>query len=154
MARTAPPAPRTAIHSRVWWLNDSSGTTHLVCEEADACEGSRIARHSRLQPGIGSASMDRTEVRALLARVAAGELDVESALGVLAAGPFGDGAGFTDLDFARIDTHRALRTGDPEVVYAAGKTADQVVAILTALRDAPGARPALATRLDDATVAA
>ncbi len=98
--------------------------------------------------------MDRAEVRALLARVAAGELDIESALAVLAAGPFGDGAGFADLDFARIDTHRALRTGDPEVVYGAGKTAEQVVAILTALRDAPGDRPALATRLDGETITA
>jgi NCAIR mutase (PurE)-related protein len=40
-----------------------------------------------------------------------------------------------------------MRTGDPEVVYAEGKTDDQVLALLAALRDAPGARPAMATRL-------
>jgi len=34
-----------------------------------------------------------------------------------------------DLDFARIDHHRALRLGQPEVVFAEGKTVDQVVAI-------------------------
>src|SRR6185312_4984809 len=39
------------------------------------------------------------------------------------------------------------RTGDPEVVYGAGKTPDQVVALLAALRDRSGDRPALATRL-------
>jgi pyridinium-3,5-biscarboxylic acid mononucleotide synthase len=91
--------------------------------------------------------MDRADVRAVLDRVAAGELDVDSALGELATGPFGDGGGYRDLGFARLDTHRALRTGDPEVVYAAGKTPDQVVALLCALTE-NGAGPALATRLD------
>jgi hypothetical protein len=47
-----------------------------------------------------------------------------------------------------------VRTGDPEVVYAGGKTPAQTVALLTALADAPGRRPALATRLDDDSVAA
>lgn len=40
-----------------------------------------------------------------------------------------------------------MRTGDPEVIYAAGKTDGQVIALLRALRDAPGDRPAVATRL-------
>jgi pyridinium-3,5-biscarboxylic acid mononucleotide synthase len=94
-----------------------------------------------------SPPMDRAEVRALLARVAAGEIDVDSALGAFATAPFGDGAGFTDLGFARLDTHRALRTGDAEVVYGAGKSADQVIALLGAIRDGSG-RAALATRLE------
>jgi NCAIR mutase (PurE)-related protein len=55
--------------------------------------------------------------------------------------------GFLDLGFARLDTHRAARTGDPEVVYAAGKTAAQVVDLLAALRIAHPHRPAFATRL-------
>ena len=95
--------------------------------------------------------MDRAEVEALLRDVAAGSVAVEAAVETLAAGPMN---GSVDLGFARVDTHRGLRTGDPEVVYAAGKTADQTVAILRELARQDGGRPALATRLpDDALVA-
>jgi hypothetical protein len=83
----------------------------------------------------------------LLAAVASGELDVESALARLAAGPF---EGYQDLDFARPDTHRALRTGDPEVVYGAGKTPEQATAILASLRAATPGRALLLTRAGDA----
>jgi pyridinium-3,5-biscarboxylic acid mononucleotide synthase len=53
----------------------------------------------------------------------------------------------TDLGFARVDVDRATRTGDPEVVYGAGKTPDQVVAILRALHEKHPERAVLATRL-------
>jgi NCAIR mutase (PurE)-related protein len=66
----------------------------------------------------------------------------------------GESAGFTDLGFARVDTDRAARTGDPEVVYAAGKTPQQTVALLTTLHDAHPDRTVLATRADEATLAA
>lgn len=52
-----------------------------------------------------------------------------------------------DLGFARVDVERAARTGDPEVVYGAGKTPDQVVGILRALHDKHPERAVLATRL-------
>ena len=52
-----------------------------------------------------------------------------------------------DLGFARVDLDRAARTGDPEVVYGAGKTPDQVVAILRALHEKHPERAVLATRL-------
>lgn len=52
-----------------------------------------------------------------------------------------------DLGFARIDLDRAARTGDPEVVYAAGKTPEQVAAILTTLHERHPERAVLATRL-------
>ena len=52
-----------------------------------------------------------------------------------------------DLGFARVDLDRAARTGDPEVVYGAGKTPDQVVAILRTLHDRHPERAVLATRL-------
>ena len=94
--------------------------------------------------------MDRAELESLLRAVAAGGVAVEAAADKLAEGPM---AGAVDLGFARVDTHRGLRTGDPEVVYAAGKTPEQTVAILQALA-AQGDRPALATRVDDATTAA
>jgi hypothetical protein len=54
--------------------------------------------------------------------------------------------GFEDLGFARVDVQRAGRTGDPEVVYGAGKTAEQAVAIVRTLRDAHPDRAALVTR--------
>jgi NCAIR mutase (PurE)-related protein len=58
----------------------------------------------------------------------------------------------TDLGFARVDIDRAARTGDPEVVYGAGKTPDQVVAILRALHEKHPDRAVLATRLSVETL--
>lgn len=49
-----------------------------------------------------------------------------------------------ELGFARIDRHRAMRRGFPEVIYAEGKTPDQVAAIAVALYEA--GNPVLATR--------
>jgi NCAIR mutase (PurE)-related protein len=60
----------------------------------------------------------------------------------------------TDLGFARLDTDRAERTGDPEVVYGAGKTPEQVVQILHTLHDAHPDRAVLATRLSDDAISA
>ena len=54
-----------------------------------------------------------------------------------------------DLGFARLDVERAHRTGDPEVVYGAGKTPAQVVELLTRLHEAHPDRCVLATRLSD-----
>jgi pyridinium-3,5-biscarboxylic acid mononucleotide synthase len=88
--------------------------------------------------------VDAEELRSLLAEVADGSATVDDAARELAAAPF---TGFTDLGFAKLDHHRGMRTGDPEVIYAEGKTDDQVITLLGALRDAPGARPAMATRL-------
>jgi NCAIR mutase (PurE)-related protein len=57
-------------------------------------------------------------------------------------------------DFARVDTGRAARTGDPEVVYGAGKTPQQVADILGALHRAHPDRAVLATRVDERAVEA
>lgn len=54
-----------------------------------------------------------------------------------------------DLGYARVDIDRAARTGDPEVVYGAGKAPAQVVGILTTLHDHHPERAVLATRLSD-----
>ncbi len=59
-----------------------------------------------------------------------------------------------DLGFARLDTDRAARTGDPEVVYGAGKTPEQLVGILRALQGAHPERAVLATRVEEAGLAA
>src|SRR3954452_19197007 len=90
--------------------------------------------------------MDRADLRRLLDAVADGAMTVGAAESALGTAPLD---GYTDLGFARLDSHRGLRTGDPEVVYAAGKTVDAVLALLRALREQPGGRPALATRLTD-----
>ena len=67
--------------------------------------------------------MTRAELQKLLAKVASGGLSAEQALEKLRGFPF------DDLGFARLDTHREIRTGIPEVVYGAGKTPEQVVTI-------------------------
>lgn len=57
------------------------------------------------------------------------------------------GSDIHDLGFARVDVQRAARTGDPEVVFGAGKTPDQVLALLRALHAHHPDRAVLATRL-------
>jgi NCAIR mutase (PurE)-related protein len=54
-----------------------------------------------------------------------------------------------DLTYARLDTDRMGRTGDPETVYGAGKSPEQVVEILERLHAAHPERAVLATRLTD-----
>ncbi|HET7327038.1 MAG TPA: nickel pincer cofactor biosynthesis protein LarB [Nocardioidaceae bacterium] len=56
--------------------------------------------------------------------------------------------GVHDLGFARLDTDRAQRTGDAEVVYGAGKTPEQLVTLLRTLHEAHPDRAVLATRVD------
>ena len=68
--------------------------------------------------------MDRAAIRRLLLEVRAGETDVEAALTRLRRLPY------DDLGFAKIDHHRALRSGAPEAVFCPGKTPEQVVAIV------------------------
>ncbi len=72
--------------------------------------------------------MDEQRLRELLKQVAAGEVDCEAALAQLRALPF------EDLGFAKVDHHRALRTGFPEVIFCPGKTAEQVREIVAAMR--------------------
>jgi pyridinium-3,5-biscarboxylic acid mononucleotide synthase len=63
------------------------------------------------------------QLEILLAEVAAGRLAPDAALDRLRRLPF------EDLTFARIDHHRSLRMGQPEVVFCEGKSAEQVVSI-------------------------
>jgi pyridinium-3,5-biscarboxylic acid mononucleotide synthase len=82
---------------------------------------------------------DEASLRALLARVAAGELPLDDALGALRGLPF------AELEGARVDHHRSLRTGIPEVVFGAGKSRPQIERIVRELHDRAGF--ALATRV-------
>ena len=72
--------------------------------------------------------MDRDAARALLQSVADGSLTPGEALDRFATAPY------DALAHSLVDTHRALRTGDPEVVYAEGKTTQQVLDNVAALR--------------------
>ncbi|UCE86548.1 MAG: nickel pincer cofactor biosynthesis protein LarB [Deltaproteobacteria bacterium] len=74
--------------------------------------------------------MNRDRLRALLDAVRRGETDTEAALETLARLPF------VDTPSARVDTHRSLRQGLPEVVFGPGKTAEQIAEIAAALRRA------------------
>ena len=67
--------------------------------------------------------MRAEQIGTLLAEVAAGRLTPDAALDRLRHLPF------EDLEFARVDHHRSLRQGQPEVVFCEGKTPEQVVAI-------------------------
>jgi NCAIR mutase (PurE)-related protein len=90
--------------------------------------------------------VDREKVRALLEEVAAGALAPEQALARLRTLPY------DDLRFARVDLHRSLRHGVPEAVYCAGKTPEQVVAIVERL--AQHHDNVLATRAEPVVAAA
>ena len=83
--------------------------------------------------------MNRERMLELLESVQRGEVEPRSALEALARLPF------VDLPDARVDTHRALRHGLPEVVYAPGKTTTQIVEIVRTLRAAE--QDVLVTRL-------
>jgi NCAIR mutase (PurE)-related protein len=86
--------------------------------------------------------MRAKEVEELLLAVRDGEITVDSALTALRDLPF------SDLGFARLDTHRELRQGFPEAIYAEGKTVKQVVAIAAKLLESTTG-PVLATRVTD-----
>jgi len=84
--------------------------------------------------------LNSDSLRELLEAVSAGRLDVEDAADRLATLPF------VETVTSRIDTHRALRQGIPEVVYGGEKTADQIVDAARALRDV--GQDVLVTRVD------
>ncbi len=67
--------------------------------------------------------MNRESIRKLLEQVKSGDLGVDSALDALRFLPY------EDIGFARVDHHRGLRQGLPEVIFAMGKTTTQVIAI-------------------------
>jgi pyridinium-3,5-biscarboxylic acid mononucleotide synthase len=89
--------------------------------------------------------MTPEQMRALLEGVRSGAVDVDAAVERMRHLPF------EDLGFAKIDHHRALRHGMPEVVFAKGKTPDQVAEIAShLLSNAPNV---LITRADAETAA-
>lgn len=82
-----------------------------------------------------------SEIKSLLEGVQAGTVSVEEALLELKRKPF------EDIGYARVDMHRKVRQGAGEVIYGAGKTAEQIIGILMAMQ-ANGQENVLITRLD------
>ncbi len=87
--------------------------------------------------------MSEEQLRSLLEQVQSGAVEIDEALGRMRHLPF------EDLGFAKIDHHRALRHGMPEVVFAKGKTPEQVA--LIAERLLMNSRNILVTRADAST---
>jgi NCAIR mutase (PurE)-related protein len=85
--------------------------------------------------------MNIRKLEHLLKRVKSGETAVEEAMAQLKSLPF------EDLGFARIDHHRALRKGFPEVIWGQGKTTSQILSIMRQLKSK--GHPILVTRLDE-----
>ena len=90
--------------------------------------------------------MDKSALLTLLANIQRGEETLESAADILA------NLSFEDIGHARIDHHRELRNGLPEVIYAAGKSPAQTAEIFA--RMAAASPSVLATRATAETAAA
>ena len=84
--------------------------------------------------------MDRRRLERVLSDLKAGKVSVADAMGRLRDLPY------EDLGFAKIDGHRDLRRGFPEVVYCPGKTPARIVAIVKRMSTDHGF--VLATRAD------
>ncbi len=84
--------------------------------------------------------MTTSELRQRLEDLRRGDRSVEDLLEFLRDFPY------QDLDFARVDHHRPLRTGFPEVVFGKGKSPEQVAGIVRSL--AGRGNPVLVTRTD------
>jgi NCAIR mutase (PurE)-related protein len=87
---------------------------------------------------------NKDEIHALLKGVASGAVSADDALLKLQTAPF------SDLGYAKIDYHRALRQGTPEVIYGRGKTPEQIAGILADMRE-HGAKNVLITRISQET---
>ena len=82
-----------------------------------------------------------SEIRSLLLGVQQGSLSVDEALLRLKQKPF------EDIGYAKVDLHRRVRQGAGEVVYGAGKTAEQIAGIVKA-RGQGGEENVLINRMD------
>jgi len=89
--------------------------------------------------------VDANRLRALLEQVRSGDVTPDAALERINLLPF------EDLGFAKVDHHRALRVGVPEVIFGPGKTPEHFVEIFTRLADR--GNNVLATRVNEEQVA-
>lgn len=73
--------------------------------------------------------MNLENLKSLLEQIQKGRMDLGTALGRLKKLPY------DDIEFAKIDNHRSIRTGIPEVIYCKGKTVEHIVAIARRMLD-------------------
>lgn len=85
--------------------------------------------------------MELRQLKELLTKVQAGTVTIDEAMNKLKSLPY------EDLDFVKIDHHRRLRKGFPEVIFSQGKTGEQIAKIFQHL--APKADNILATRASE-----
>jgi NCAIR mutase (PurE)-related protein len=83
--------------------------------------------------------MDRHDLRELLDGVRSGEVEIDEAVASISS------PSYLDIGHTKIDTHRALRKGFPEVVYAQHKTPQQVAEVMHRISETAES-PVLATR--------
>ena len=101
-----------------------------------AKQGSYRHRYDRDIMGL------QAELEELLQAVRCGDLEPDAALGRLAVLPY------LDLGFARIDLHRELRQGAPEVILGEGKTPEQVAKLARGMLEG-GAGSVLVSRAEE-----
>jgi NCAIR mutase (PurE)-related protein len=90
--------------------------------------------------------MSKQSILHILAEVEAGRLSAADAVQGLRLEPF------EDIGYAKVDRHRALRQGIAEVIYGAGKTAEQIIGIAKVMVE-DGQETVLITRIDAETAA-
>lgn len=81
-------------------------------------------------------------IQALLESVRDGEVSVDEALLSLKQAPF------EDIGYAKVDLHRSVRQGTPEVIFGEGKTVDQILGIVGVMKES-GEKNVLITRLSE-----
>ena len=91
--------------------------------------------------------MNKSETLNILQKIKSGDISPEDALSKLCTQPF------EDLGYAKLDHHRELRKGIPEVIYGTGKTSEQITGIAKAMLD-KGQNLLLITRLSPETAKA
>ncbi len=113
----------------------------VKCGRIYIADGSSANRISAGQKG--EKIMEREELRTLLEKVESGQQTAADALSDISLQP--------DMlvgNYADIDLHRHMRQGMPEVIYGAGKTAEQIVGIASAMKQ-KGLKNILITRLSE-----
>lgn len=85
--------------------------------------------------------MNIKKIESILEHVKSGKLKIEEAIDQFKVLPF------EDLGFVKIDHHRTLRKGFPEVIFGEGKTANEIISIMRRLKEK--GQNILITRLDD-----
>ena len=91
---------------------------------------------------IGADTMDKTEMTELLRKVADGSVSPEEAALKLKMQPFMEIG-----EFAKVDFHRGIRQGVPEVIYGEGKTKEHILSIAKAMLE-NGQKTTLVTRMN------